>query len=248
MNQHYVWLIWSSAFLIPWAALYLATPALREVMWRASLATMLFGLTEPIFVPKYWTPPSLFELTERTGFDIESLVFSFALGGIGTVLYDAFAGRELVRATAALRHAPQHRLHRLHRWALLLPFAAFVPLYFLPWNSIYAVLTCLLLGAIASNVCRPELRRKSIVGGLLFLALYAVFMLGLKSLAPGYIGAVWNLPALRVGLLYGIPTEELMFGFAFGLYWSGVYEHYTWTVAGDPIRASRQSSSRRRSL
>lgn len=243
MKQHYVWLAWSSAFLIPWAALYLAKPALRGVMWRASLATTLFGLTEPIFVPAYWNPPSLFELAQRTGFDIESLIFSFALGGIGTVLYDALAGQDLIPASAALRQAPQHRLHR---WALLLPFAAFVPLYVLPWNPIYAVLACLVLGAVASNLCRPELRRKSFVGGLLFLALYAVFMLGLKWFAPGYIPAVWNLPALRGGVVYGIPTEELLFGFAFGLYWSGVYEHFTWSVSFSTIKASPRKLTRRR--
>ena len=236
MKQHYVWLIWSSAFLIPWAALYLARPALRAVMWRASLATTLFGLTEPIFVPEYWNPPSLFELAQRSGFDIESLIFSFALGGIGTVLYDALAGRDLVPVSAELRHASRHRLHR---WALLLPVGVFVPLYFLPWNPIYAVLACLVLGAIASNLCRPELRRKSFVGGLLFLALYAVFMLGLKWFAPGYIVAVWNLPALRGGLVYGIPTEELLFGFAFGLYWSGVYEHFTWSVGKNAIKRAQ---------
>ena len=216
--------------------------ALRAAMWRASLATTLFGLTEPIFVPAYWNPPSLFELAQRTGFDIESLIFSFALGGIGTVLYDAFAGRELVPASAALREAPRHHLHR---WALLLPFAAFLPLYVLPWNPIYVVLACPVLGAIASNLCRPELRRESFVGGLLFLTLYAVFMLGLKWFAPGYIAAVWNLPALRGGLVYGIPTEELLFGFAFGLYWSGVYEHLTWSMSFNAIKRPRQKSSRR---
>ena len=88
-----------------------------------------------------------------------------------------------------------------------------------------------MLGAVASNLCCPELRRKSFVGDLLFLALHAGFMLGLKGFAPGYIAAVWNLPALKVGLVYGIPTEELLFGFAFGLYWSGVYEHFTWSVS-----------------
>ena len=51
MRYHYVWLIWSSAFLLPWIALYLTNPLLRTVMWRASLATAVFGLTEPIFVP-----------------------------------------------------------------------------------------------------------------------------------------------------------------------------------------------------
>jgi hypothetical protein len=235
VKQHYVWLIWSSAFLIPWTALYLIMPALRGVMWRASLATTFFGLTEPIFVPAYWNPPSLFELAQRTGFDIESLIFSFALGGIGTVLYDAFAGRNLAPVSTEIRQASQHRLHR---GALLLPFAAFVPLYLLSWNPIYAVLACLVLGAVASNLCRPELRRNSILGGVLFLGLYAMFMLGLKWLAPGYIAAVWNLSALKGGLVYGIPTEELLFGFAFGLYWSGVYEHFTWSVDGGAIKGS----------
>lgn len=53
-------------------------------------------------------------------------------------------------------------------------------------------------------------------------------MLGLKWFAPGYIEAVWNLAALRGGLVYGIPVEELLFGFAFGLYWASVYEHFSW--------------------
>ena len=227
VRHHYVWLIWSSAFLIPWAALYRTNPALRAVMWRVSLATMLFGLTEPIFVPAYWNPPSLFELAQRTGFDIESLIFSFAIGGIGTVLYDGVLHRTFASATPAERNAPWHKLHL---GALLLPIVAFVPLYLLPWNPIYAVLTSLAVGAIASVLCRPALLRKSFVGGVLFLGLYAAFMLGLKWLAPGYIVAIWNLGALRGGLLYGIPVEELWFGLTFGLYWSAVYEHFSWSV------------------
>ena len=230
MKHHYVWLVWSSAFLLPSIALYLANRELRTVMWRVSLATMLFGITEPLFVPVYWNPPSLFELAQRTGFDIESFIFSFALGGIGTVLYDTFVRRHLIAASQVQRNAPWHRLHLA---ALLMPFVLFVPLYFLPWNPIYPVLICLVLGAIASDLCRPELRRASIIGGLLFFGLYAVFMLGLKWFAPGYIAAVWNLPALIGGRLYGIPVEELLFGFAFGLYWSGIYEHFTWRVSGD---------------
>jgi len=41
-------------------------------MWRASLATAVIGLTEPIFVPGYWNLPSLFELAQQTGFDVEA--------------------------------------------------------------------------------------------------------------------------------------------------------------------------------
>lgn len=86
----------------------------------------------------------------------------------------------------------------------------------------------LALGALAAVICRPDLARNTLVGGALFLGLYAAFMLGLRWLAPGYIETVWNLPALSGVLIYGIPLEELLFGLTFGMYWSGVYEHLTW--------------------
>lgn len=223
-----MWLIWSSAFLVPWLALHLLNPHLRRVMWRTSAVTTLLGLTEPLFVPVYWNPPSLFELARRTGFDIESLIYAFAIGGVGSVLYHTLGRQDLVSASAEERAEPRHRFHRA---ALLGPFVVFVPLYFLPWNSIYPAITSLVIGAIASVICRPGLLTKTVIGGVLFLALYAVFMLGLKWIAPGYIEEVWNLPALSGGLVYGIPPEELLFGFAFGLYWTGAYEHFTWHEA-----------------
>lgn len=52
----------------------------RHKMLTASLWTMLFGLTELLFVSEYCTPSSLFNLAERTQFDMESLLFSFAIG------------------------------------------------------------------------------------------------------------------------------------------------------------------------
>ncbi len=91
MKFHYVWLVWSSAFLAPWIALYAAYPHRRSTMWRTSAFLALFGLTEPLFVPAYWNPPSLFELARRTGFDLESFIFAFAIGGVGAVLYNARA-------------------------------------------------------------------------------------------------------------------------------------------------------------
>ena len=226
MRYHYVWLIWSSAFLLPWIVLYLMNPLLRPVMWRTSAVTAALGVTEPMFVPTYWNPPSLFELAQRTGFDIESVIFSFAIGGIGVVLYNALTRAHLVSAPSAMRH---ERLHRFHRMALLVPIATFVPLAFLPWNAIYPAIAALVLGSAASILCRPHLAKSMLIGGALFLGLYAAFMVGLLWTAPGYIAQVWNLPALSGGLVYGIPLEEFLFGAAFGSYWSGVYEHYTWT-------------------
>jgi hypothetical protein len=245
MRYHYVWLAWSGTFLLPWVWLYLANPGHRRVMLRTSLATAIFGLTEPIYVPSYWKPPSLFDLAQRTRFDIESLIFTFAIGGIGCALYDTLTRRDLSGVSAAERHSSRHRLHRL---ALLAPYLLFVPLYFLPWNAIYPSLLCLLIGAIASVICRPDLRRKTLIGGLLFFGLYLVFMLGLLWSSPGYIERVWNLRALSGVLIAGIPLEELLFGLTFGMYWTGVYEHFSWTVTvpRQPEAARTSQSDERR--
>ncbi len=237
MQYHYVWFVWSSAFLALWAILYAASERLRRPMVRASLATALLGLTEPFFVPAYWNPPSLFELTRRTGFDIESLIYAFAIGGIGSVLYDRFAGQHQVSASVEERAS---RRHRIHLAALFVPIVVFVPLALLRWNPIYPVIMSFVIGAVASVICRPELIKRTLIGGLLFLGLYGVFMLGLKWLAPGYIGEVWNIAALRGGQIYGIPTEELAFGAAFGLYWTGVYEHFTWSTSVPHVSGLRR--------
>ncbi len=222
---HYVWFVWAAAFLVPWAALYLAFPNHRRTMLWASLYTAPFGLTEPLFVPRYWNPPSLFNLAARTGFDIESLLFTFASGGVSAVLYPVLARRGTQPVPAPERHQPSHRYHYK---ALISPFMAFPVLYLLPWNPIYPGIAAMLIGAVATMLCRPDLKTKIWVGGLLFLGYYVIFLIGLEWTAPGYIERVWNLAALSGVLVLGMPLEELLWGIAFGLYWSGVYEYFTW--------------------
>ncbi len=221
-HYHYVWLTWSSAFLLPWLGLYLLFPKCRRVMVRASMLTAPFGLTEPLFVPVYWNPPSLFDLAQRTGFDIESLIFCFAIGGVCVVFYNVLAGRTMRPLDPSEK---QRSRHRFHFAALLAPFPVFMVLYQLPWNPIYPAIISMAVGAMATMLCRPDLKIKTLVGGALFLVYYLAFMLALKWSAPGYIERVWNLPALSGVMVYGIPLEELLFGAVFGMYWSSIYEH-----------------------
>jgi hypothetical protein len=223
--DQYVWLAWSIALLIPWLAAYVAFPRQRKVMLRTSLFTMPFGLTEPLFVPAYWSPPSLFDFARTTGFDIESFIFSFGIGGVGAVLYNLWIGQDLAPVGGGGRLSQQHKLHS---WALAVPFLSFPILYTLPWNPIYAAIVAMALGAAAAIWCRPDLARKTWIGAALFVAYYAVFLIGLELTAPGYIARVWNLEALSGLSIVGLPIEELLFAAAFGAYWSSVYEHFTW--------------------
>jgi len=225
MSDQYVWLLWSSAFLVPWAIIYWLFSTHRKAMLWASLFTMPFGLSEPLFVPEYWLPPSLFDLAANTGFDIESLIFCFGIGGVSAVLYNLLTRQTPHHVTDAEQHLP---LHRHHYMALSAPFVAFVLLYFFPWNPIYPSIVAMAVGAVANILCRPDLKRKSWIGGVLFLIYYAIFLAGLEWTAPGYIDRVWNLSALSGISLGPMPLEELLFAITFGMYWSGVYEHFTW--------------------
>ncbi len=127
ITEQYVWFVWSLMFLIPWMLLYVIYPVHRKVMLRTSLITMLFGVTEPLFVPEYWSPPSLFNLALTTGFDIESFIFCFGIGGAGVVLYNVITGSRFEPVPETYRRSPLHKHHKL---AIAAPFIAFPSPYF----------------------------------------------------------------------------------------------------------------------
>lgn len=228
----YTWLLWAMAFLLPWAALFSARPALRRRMLWASVLTAPFGLTEALFVPAYWNPPSLFDLAQRTGFDVESVIFCFAIGGLGAAGYGALMPAPLRRMDHHARSSPRHRWHLL---ALASPVFVFALFFLIDWNPIYPGILALAVGAGAALLCRTDLWRNTLYGGGVFLALYAVFLLGLKWLWPGSIEAVWNLAAMIAWRPAGLPLEELLFGLAFGMYWSSVVEHLSWRQRGAAV-------------
>lgn len=222
----YVWFTWAMTFLLPWIFFFYMFPAHRKAMLWTSLFTMPFGLSEPLFVPEYWSPPSLFNLALKTGFDIESLVFCFGIGGVAVVLFNVITGRHLEPVSEEYKRLPLHRHHWL---AISAPFIVFPFFYFLPWNPIYAAFVAMITGSIATILCRPDLKTTTWIGGILFLGYYWIFVEGLEILSPGFVENVWNLDTLSGVIIFNVPLEELVFAFTFGMYWAGVYEHFTWT-------------------
>lgn len=230
--MRYAYLAGSSAFLLIWLALWWRSSHLRRMlMLRVSAATALLGLLEPYYVPEYWHPPTLFDLNLKTGFDIESVLFSFAIGGIATAVYGALRSTRQLRRSAA---APHGRRQMLHAVAIAVPVPVLVVLTVLTdLNPIIATIVALSAGVAASAACRPDLVARMLLCGLLFLGLYFVFFALFNVAFPGYIDSVWNLPALSGVVIAGVPVEELSFGFDFGLMWSSVAEYVVWATV-DP--------------
>jgi len=46
-------------------------------------------------------------------------------------------------------------------------------------------------------------------------------------------------------VIAGIPLEEILFGLAFGMYWTGVYEHLAWTVTVSRLPKAARTLRRR---
>lgn len=227
MNYDYAYLITSLLLFFIWLVFYFKNPEERKKILLVSLLTAPLGLTEPLFVPSYWLPFTLFDLARRTGFDLESLLFSFAVGGIAAVLYESLWSK--LRKSLSIHEMHQGR-HKFHSLALLSPLISFAVLYFLtPLNPIYSTIIAMTIGAIATWLCRPDLLRVMLAGSVLFLVLYfVVFLIGFVWLFPGYVESVWNLPAISGILIIGVPIEELLFAASLGAMWSNAYEHFRW--------------------
>lgn len=225
----YVWFFGSFGLLVIWFIVYLSLrdKKSKKEMFLISLWTSLLGLTEPLFVPEYWNPPSLFNLAQRTGFDIESLIFAFAVGGLAAVIYELiFKAKHEEFSLREIKH-PRHKFH--------LPILFSSPLIFvLLWlftdlNSIYSTSIALLSGGLLTWYCRPDLKQKMAASAFIFLAIYFLSFLILVNLRPNYVKEVWNLPVISGILILGIPLEELIFAFSLGFLWSSVYEHIKWS-------------------
>lgn len=127
-EPQFAWLLWSLILIVIWALVYalLKSKGSKEEMLLVSLWTSLLGFTEPFFVPEYWNPPSLFDLAHRTVFDIESFVFSFAIGGIAVAIYERIFRTSHEHIKSHERHSPRHHYHLLSilpRQLSFLPFS-----------------------------------------------------------------------------------------------------------------------------
>lgn len=228
--EQYVWFFWNLILLAIWTVIYfsLKNKQSKKEMLLVSLFTLPLGLTEPIFVPRYWNPPSLFNLAQTTGFDIESLLFSFGIGGIAVVIYELFFKLKHKKMSNQEMHKMRHKYHL---FAIFSAPVIFLALFlFTNLNPIYSTIIALLSGGLFTWYCRPDLKKKMFFSAFLFLAIYFVYFLLLIFVFPDYVEKVWNLPAISGILILGIPLEELLFAFSLGFLWSSIYEHLKWKM------------------
>ena len=226
MDMQYTYFIWSLILLLIWLVVFIAQKSQRVKMLTMSIGTAPLGLSEPLFYPDYWFPPTLFRLGEATGFDIESLIFSFAVGGLASSLFGV-SDKYVLKPLADCEKSSKR--HRYHKFLLSSPVWLFLGLEGLTsWNAIYTASLGLLGGAMTTVVCRPDLLSQAIKGALMFTGLYFLFFSAMAASHPGFVALYWNHANISGVQVAGIPVEELLFAFSLGAMWSAFYEHRHW--------------------
>jgi len=227
----YAYLVACIGSILIWLVFYIrASPANRRVTLRVSAVTALTGLAEPLFIPMYWNPPTLFDLAQRTGFDIESFMFSFSAGGNATAIYGALRAKAQTSVDSAERRGPRDRYHRLTLVVFPLVFIGLAAATNM--NAVYITMVAVSAGFLATCLARPDLIKLIVTSGLLFTGLYFAFFVAFNALYPGYLNQVWNLGALSGVMILRVPLEEVVFALAYGLIVACFAEHFfAWMTA-----------------
>lgn len=220
---------WGSVVgLIIFGFIYWKNFALRHEMLISGIVVAIIGvLSERTFFSDYWNPPLILKFGNFGG--IEDIMFGFAAGGIGAVIFNVIFSTRLIA-----NRKPRH---------LIIPsvfISEYVSIFVLHGmlgiNSIYAS---------AVGFCIPAMGMLIVRRDLLWDAVYSAAVTGfILVVAEGVLLALTGGEYLeRFYLLHGeapvlfgiFPVTEFLWGLSFGALIGPVYEFAT----GRSIKRSR---------
>ena len=210
--------IWVTLFPI-WLFLFIHRKDLRREIFIINVLSGVSALfLEPLYLRDYWRPETF------TGWSIgiEDLLFGFFIGGIASSIYEEIFGKRFTK-----------RRDREHHWSwFIIPIVAFLIfilnllVFVFGVNSMYASITVFIFFALFMLRFRKDLITDVFISGLLMGAIaffaYIVFL----SLFPEAINRWWMLKNISGIMIFGIPIEEFMWAFGWGMAVGPMYEFF----------------------
>lgn len=218
MNYHFAYLVGALLFDAAWLACFLVGKKYRRQIIWGTVVTAPLALTSFLFVPQYWTPPSLFDLDARFRLGIEDFLWAGAVGGIASAVGEMVLKERL----AARRKHPRKK----HYAPFIVMLAVFVVLWARhPDKNIYNTAMAFTACALVVTFLRSDLIPTMLVGAVVFTVLYFLLFLYFLRLYPDFVECYYNLRNISGIRLQGVPIEELMFAASGGAVWSVAYEY-----------------------
>lgn len=217
-SYHYSYLVGTFIFWVAWVLCsVLGRQYLSEIRWGTLIAAPM-ALTNLLFVPEYWTPPSLFDLDQKIRLGIEDFLWAAAVGGIAAVV-----GEILLKERLATVRKARHKRHYL---PFVVAALVFVGLRFgFHWKTMNSTIVSLAACALLIAFMRPNLTPLMLASAASFALLYFVLFLLVLALYPEFVHRYYNLSNLFGVYFLGVPIEELLFAGSGGAVWSVAYEY-----------------------
>jgi len=211
----YASIIGNSFFFVIWIFLFLKRKDLRKEMLLMSILVGFLGPFSEIWYMDYWRPEYTFSVLPA----FEDYLFAFFIGGISAVIYGAFFGKKLVKS----KGAPDWLIALL----IIIVISTLIFLNnFLKINSIYASFISFLIVTAVIWWNRRDLIRNSILSGLFLAAISFIFYSVFLLFYPGVIEKWWLLNNISGVIILGMPIEEPIWFFFWGMMCGPLYEFW----------------------
>lgn len=185
-----------------------------------SILFLPFGLAQALFVPDYWYPQVIYKFFGL--FDIESLLFSFFMGGIAATLYQELFNYHLRKSKKRL--APRYHNYIIYFSLIFFSGLLIIIKLFTTLSVLRTSFIIILILTPYFLIARRDLWRVSLVGGLVFTIFYILFLYSISLVFPDFIVKEWNPNGLLGIYLLKIPIEEYLYSFFTGLVGSVIFE------------------------
>lgn len=211
--------------VLVWIILFIKRKDLRlEMLVMSKLSLFWIAISFVFFTQDFythvWRPEALNILHLPFGVLGEDILYTFAFGGIAAVLYEELLGK---------KHLKSLRKKNTFTHYLLFPVILFVSLLvsirYLGLNPYYATYIGFVVGAIVMWIGRRDLIVHSFLSGIFLGTLYfflAAFVF--LPLFPHVVETWWKVSQLSGILFLGVPLEEILWAFYFGVFVGPSYE------------------------
>ena len=218
IDNTYAYLIGTIVFFVPWVIFFYLRKDLRREMLLTSIA-IAFG---SVFTAYYWWTKDWWhpETITGTSVGIEDFLLGFSNGGIGAVAYEVFFKK---REYKIKDNSSQVE-------GLAITLLTFSLLSFLFWgfelSSFIASSIAQLAGILLMFYYRRDLLWNGLFSGVLMVLISIPAYLIPEWLSPGTRENSWHYELLSNIRVLGIPIEDLIFYFIFGMWIGPLYELY----------------------
>ena len=220
ISYQYAYLLGNLLILFPlWLFLFLHRKDLRKEILIVSLLIGIGGpLSELWYLRDYWRP----ETFNGWPIGIEDFLFGFFIGGIASSIYEEIFGKH---------HSK--RVNRKHHWSwFIIPVVALsvfvlnLLIFVFGVNSIYASISIFIALTLLILYFRHDLLVDSLMSGLLVGAIMFFGYLIFLTIFPEAIHQWWILQNISGILILGVPIEELLWAFGWGMVGGPMYEFF----------------------